>query len=166
VFTSFGATKGFSGAIVEVVVVVVAACFSPDFATTGTVVVVVPTVVAVFTTATSAWPCVTVAPGDAATAAAVNVNVAVTDSTEYVSSAAFVIVNEQVPAVFAVTTPEVIVQVAVPVVTTDVVAPVPEPPVVATMMPVTKSPEVVDTARADCVFFANVTVVESNVSTR
>ncbi len=70
------------------------------------------------------------------------------------------------PADLAVTTPEVIVQFAVPAVTVDVVAPVPEPPVVATIKPVTRSPEVVDTAREVCVFFANVTVVESNVSTR
>ena len=77
----------------------------------------------------------------------VNVNVAVTDSDRYDESDAFVTVSEHVPADFAVTTPEVNEQLAVPVVTDDVVAPDPEPPVVATMIPVTKSPVVVDTAR-------------------
>ena len=46
-----------------------------------------------------------------------------------------------------------------PVVTEDVTAPVPEPPVVATVIPLIASPEVVVTARAVCVFLANVTVV-------
>ena len=91
--------------------------------------------------------------------ATVNVNVTVTDSTEYVESAALVTVSEHVPAVFAVTTPDVSVQVAVPDVTEDVTAPVPEPPVVSTVIPVTVSPEVVDTARGVCVFLPNVTVV-------
>jgi hypothetical protein len=78
----------------------------------------------------------------------VKVNVAVTDSETYDASEALVTVKEQVPADLAVTTPEVIVQLAVPVVTVDVVAPDPEPPVVATMIPVIKSPDVMDTARA------------------
>ena len=77
----------------------------------------------------------------------VKVNVAVTDSDRYDESDAFVTVREQVPDDFAVTTPEVKEQLAVPVVTVEVVAPDPEPPVVATMIPVTKSPVVVDTAR-------------------
>jgi hypothetical protein len=94
-----------------------------------------------------------------ATAPPVKVNVAVTDSTKYVESAALVIVREQVPDVFAVTTPDVSVHVAVPDVTEDVTAPVPEPPVVATVIPVIASPEVVVTARAVCVFLENVTVV-------
>jgi hypothetical protein len=89
----------------------------------------------------------------------VKVNVAVTDSTKYVESAALVIVREHVPDVFAVTTPDASAQVALPDVTEDVTAPVPEPPVVATVIPVIASPEVVVTARGVCVFFANVTVV-------
>jgi hypothetical protein len=91
--------------------------------------------------------------------ATVKVNVAVTDSTEYVESAALVTVSEHVPAVLAVTTPDVSVQVAVPDVTEDVTAPVPEPPVVSTVIPETVSPEFVDTARGVCVLFPNVTVV-------
>ena len=51
------------------------------------------------------------------------------------------------PADFAVTTPEVNEQLAEPVVTDDVVAPDPEPPVVATIIPVTKSPVVIETER-------------------
>jgi hypothetical protein len=70
-----------------------------------------------------------------------------------------VTVSEHVPDVLAVTTPDASVQVAVPDVTEDVTAPVPEPPVVAIVMPVIASPEVVVTARAVCVFLANVTVV-------
>jgi hypothetical protein len=77
----------------------------------------------------------------------VNVNVAVTDSDRYDASEAFVTVRTHVPADLAVTTPEVNEQLAVPVVTDEVVAPDPEPPVVATMIPVTRSPVVVDTAR-------------------
>ena len=78
----------------------------------------------------------------------VNVNVAVTDSDTYDASDAFVTVKEQVPALRAVTTPEVSVQLAVPVVTVEVTAPDPEPPVVATIIPVIKSPDVIDTERA------------------
>ena len=77
----------------------------------------------------------------------VNVNVAVTDSDRYDASDAFVTVRAHVPDDLAVTTPEVNEQLAVPVVTVEVVAPDPEPPVVATIIPVTKSPVVVDTAR-------------------
>ena len=95
----------------------------------------------------------------ATTAPPVKVNVAVTDSTRYVESAAFVTVREQVPDVFAVTTPDASVQVALPDVTKDVTAPVPEPPVVATVIPVIASPEVVVTARGVCGFLANDTVV-------
>ena len=95
----------------------------------------------------------------AATAPPVKVNVAVTDSIKYVESAALVTVSEHVPDVFAVTTPDVSVQVAVPDVTEDVTAPVPEPPVVATVIPLIASPDVVEIARAVCVFLANVTVV-------
>jgi hypothetical protein len=95
----------------------------------------------------------------ATTAPPVKVNVAVTDSTKYVESAALVTVSEHVPAVFAVTTPDVSVHVAVPDVTVDVTAPVPEPPVVAIVIPVIASPEVVVTSRAVCVFLTNVTVV-------
>jgi hypothetical protein len=124
------------------------------------------------TVATDAWPCATVVTGAWITidnvgaavvvvvaAPPVKVNVVVTDSIEYVESAAFVTVSEHVPDVFAVTTPDVSVQVAVPVVTVEVTAPVPEPPVVATVIPVIASPVVVVTARAVCVFLANVTVV-------
>jgi hypothetical protein len=100
----------------------------------------------------------------ATTAPPVKVNVAVTDSTKYVESAAFVTVREHVPDVFAVTTPDVSVHVAVPVVTEDVTAPVPEPPVVATVIPVIASPEVVVTSRAVWVFLANVTVVATDES--
>ena len=89
----------------------------------------------------------------------VKVNVSVTDSTKYVESAALVTVSEHVPAVFAVTTPDVSSHVAVPVVTDEVTTPVPEPPVVATVIPVIASPVVVVIARAVCVFLANVTVV-------
>ena len=77
----------------------------------------------------------------------VKVNVAVTDSDKYDKSDAFVTVREQMPADFAVTTPEVNEQLAVPVVTVDVTTPDPEPPVVATIIPVTKSPVVIETAR-------------------
>jgi hypothetical protein len=94
----------------------------------------------------------------------VKVNVAVNDSTEYDESAALVTVSEHVPEVFAVTTPDVRVQVAVPDVTEDVTSPLPEPPVVATVMPVIASPEVVVTARGVCVFLANVTVVAGEES--
>jgi hypothetical protein len=94
----------------------------------------------------------------------VKVNVAVTDSIAYVESAALVTVREHVPEVFAVTTPDASVHVAVPDVTEDVTAPVPEPPVVATVIPVIASPEVVDTARGVWVFFANVTVVAGEES--
>jgi hypothetical protein len=89
----------------------------------------------------------------------VKVNVAVTDSTEYVESAALVTVSEHEPAFLAVTTPEVRVQVAVPDVTEEVTAPVPEPPVVVTVIPMIASPEVVDTTRGVCVLLPNVTVV-------
>jgi hypothetical protein len=78
----------------------------------------------------------------------VNVNVAVTDSDTYDESDAFVTVRAHVPADLAVTTPEIKEQLAVPVVTVDVVAPDPEPPVVETIIPVIKSPVVIDTARA------------------
>jgi hypothetical protein len=78
----------------------------------------------------------------------VKVNVAVTDSETYDASEALVTVKEQVPADLAVTTPDVKEQLAVPVVTVDVVAPDPEPPVVATIIPVIKSPDVMDTERA------------------
>jgi len=94
----------------------------------------------------------------------VKVNAAVTDSIEYVESAALVTVREHVPDVFAVTTPDASVQVAVPDVTEDVTAPVPEPPVVAMVIPVIASPEVVVTARGICVFLANVTVVAGEES--
>ena len=55
----------------------------------------------------------------------VKVNVSVTDSTKYVESAALVTVSKHVPAVFAVTTPDVSSHVAVPVVTDEVTTPVP-----------------------------------------
>jgi hypothetical protein len=77
----------------------------------------------------------------------VKVNVAVTDSDTYDASDAFVTVRAHVPADLAVTTPEVCVQLAVPVVTVEVIAPDPEPPVVATIIPVIKSPDVMDTER-------------------
>ena len=78
----------------------------------------------------------------------VKVNVAVTDSDRYDASDAFVTVRTHVPADFTVTTPEVNEQLAVPVVTDDVVAPDPEPPVVATIIPVIRSPVVIETERA------------------
>ena len=78
----------------------------------------------------------------------VNVNVAVTDSDTYDASDAFVTVKEHVPADLAVTTPDVKEQLAVPVVTVEVTVPDPEPPVVATIIPVIKSPVVIDTERA------------------
>jgi hypothetical protein len=77
----------------------------------------------------------------------VKVNVAVTDSDTYDASDALVTVRAQVPADLAVTTPDVSVQLAVPVVTDEVTAPDPEPPVVATIIPVIKSPDVIDTER-------------------
>jgi hypothetical protein len=67
-----------------------------------------------------------------------------TDTTQ---SDAFVTVRAHVPDDLAVTTPEVNEQLAVPVVTVDVTTPDPEPPVVATIIPVTKSPVVIETER-------------------
>ena len=99
-------------------------------------------------------------------AAFVNVNVIVLDSCKNVVSAALVTVREHVPVSFAVTTPEVNVHFAVPVVTVEVVAPVPDPPVTAIMIPVYRSPVIVDTSRAAWSLRENVTVVAFDISTR
>ena len=74
-------------------------------------------------------------------------------------SDALVTVSAHVPTARAVTTPEVIAQLADPMVTDKVTDPVPEPPVTDTMMPVYRSPLVVATESAVCDNLLNVTVV-------
>lgn len=63
-------------------------------------------------------------------------------------SAALVTVSVHVPTARADTTPEVREQFAVPLDTDDVVEPVPEPPEIDKMIPVKRSPFVVETDKA------------------
>jgi hypothetical protein len=74
-------------------------------------------------------------------------------------SAAFVVVNKQLPANRALTTPEATEQLAVPEVTLYNNAPVPEPPDTDNVIPVSKSPEVSRTDNKFCESRAKVTVV-------
>jgi hypothetical protein len=77
-----------------------------------------------------------------------NVSVTVAEAEKKFVSDAFETDNEHVPNARAVTKPAVNVQLAVPDVTDDETEPVPPPPLIATMIPVTKSPEVVATDNA------------------
>jgi hypothetical protein len=73
-----------------------------------------------------------------------------------------VLVNEQVPAKRAFTTPEVIEQFAEPEVTEYETAPVPDPPETANVMPESRSPELSRKVKVFCVSFANVTSVATD----
>ena len=68
----------------------------------------------------------------------------------------------QLPTKRALTTPEVIEQLAEPDVTEYDTAPVPEPPDTDNVMPVSKSPELSRKVKAFCVSFANVTKVATD----
>lgn len=72
------------------------------------------------------------------------------------------VVNEQVPAKRAFTTPEVIEQFADPEVTEYETAPVPDPPDVDNVMPESRSPELSRNVKEFCVSFANVTKVATD----
>ncbi len=73
-----------------------------------------------------------------------------------------VLVNEQVPAKRAFTTPAVIEQFAEPEVTEYETAPVPDPPETDNVMPESKSPELSRNDRVFWVSFANVTKVATD----
>ena len=74
-------------------------------------------------------------------------------------SAAFVVVNKQLPTSRALTTPEATEQFAVPEVTLYDTAPVPEPPDTDNVIPVSRSPATSRTDNKFCESRAKVTVV-------
>ena len=73
-----------------------------------------------------------------------------------------VLVNEQVPAKRAFTTPEVIEQFAEPDDTEYETVPVPDPPDTDNVMPESRSPELSRKVKVFCVSFANVTSIATD----
>ncbi len=89
----------------------------------------------------------------------VKVRVVVIDADKKFVSEAFETDSEHVPNARAVTRPEVSEQFADPCVTDIDMLPVPPPPLIATMIPVTRSPDVVATDNAGCAMRSIVMVV-------
>lgn len=77
-------------------------------------------------------------------------------------SLALVEVNVQLPTKRALTTPDVIEQLAEPDVTEYETEPLPEPPDTDKVMPESRSPELSRNVRVFCVSFANVTKVATD----